>query len=423
MKKLMNTNIAWSLFSFISGAAGIGTAAGVAWPLFGTVSGSLGFGIGTTASIILGGATGGVFLLVLLPVSIWSFKNFINDKKASEQKYQEEIAKFNDYVVSYLLTIIKGYLLKHSLTCIDDIKDIDDVIRYSINKINKFQQKDKLSQPAQSFLDAIANNKSYLEQFIYTLKNKFPEIKTNNLPALLKDQPSFNHDISSLIQQNEEKKEQLSKQIKKSCNAFYDNVEKEISKKPIPITPYVMTGIVGFFSGFGTILGCSAGVSGLLVGVGLFAGLTAIPIVGWATLGAAIIFGGIIAASCAYHAYKKAKFDQSIQHIEAINHTFDMEQQLLNEHIETKAKMKKKIESSMEKKNQEPCNDVTISQTKHPPTPSPTKSRKETDRASVYSPHLSIYRHSRDDKNETDEKQPLLPKKPPSDQQKQRIFG
>ena len=64
-------------------------------------------------------------------------------------------------------------------------------------------------------------------------------------------------------------------------------------------------GMIGFAAAFGSIAGCSAGVLGLLGSAGIFSGLAVTPVVGWATLGIAFIFGLTVAAICVCSALKK----------------------------------------------------------------------------------------------------------------------
>lgn len=195
---------------------GVGTAAGVAWPIFGVTLGSLGLAIGGISAIILGAISIAVFLLVAIPVTCWSYQNYLKEKNELLTKLQEKKQRMRQSLRTHLLK---------TMTSSDKLPSIDE-----------------------------------------------------------------------------------------QCN----EKEKSINNITVPLRPHIKTAISGFFAASGTIFGCGSGICGMLIGLGVFTGLSAIPFVGLGILIGGVIFGLIVAGSSAYYSYQKSKMNAIILECEKI---------------------------------------------------------------------------------------------------------
>lgn len=278
---------------------GIGTAAGVAWPTFGIIFGTLGLTIGaSTTAIALGSVSGGLFVLVLLPITYWSYKNSKEEKEKLQQEIRDQKNQISEFLFAYLLSTLRRCLFNNKEK---KINEIDKLIL--IKAIRK-----------EILLDTTLNKNKYTPAIHQTLLCLLDDHQSNNLLYDFVDKSNraltINYESTVNFKPDVCLKERL-KNIYKKCDYF--------SLKPLDITTQVRTGVMSFTAGFGSIAGCSAGVSGLLMSIGVFAGLTAIPIAGWAILGAAVVFGLITAGISIYSAHEKDKKSQRLSHYKQIN--------------------------------------------------------------------------------------------------------
>ncbi|MDP3267417.1 MAG: hypothetical protein Q8M40_00065 [Legionella sp.] len=96
-----------------------------------------------------------------------------------------------------------------------------------------------------------------------------------------------------------------------TINDFIKELSVKVSQAPISSSTLVIKGFFGFVGTFGSIAGCSAGVAGLLTGLGLFSSFAAFPVTGFCLLGAAI-FLGVVAARRAVTEYKRESAHQEM---------------------------------------------------------------------------------------------------------------
>jgi hypothetical protein len=308
---------------FKSVGDGVGTAAGVAWPLFGIVSSSLGFVAGSLSSIILGSISSGLFLFVALPVAIWSYQDYLREKNELSQKYLEKQNNTYEMLFSLLQAMIRNYLFKMVSNDLSKFEN-DEIINYLIKKINKIKTSLRETSPNTFLLlDDISNNKIKLISFVTQLKDQ------NDIDSCsMEDEPLLN---------THQARESGSKQyVKWNCRNYLLTTS---------YSPHLKIGASSFFGAFGTILGCTAGLCGMLSGVGLFAGFAAVPFVGWAALAGSILFGLGIGIICTYSSLQKNKLEQSINYYEDVSNNLDKQQCILNKKVDTNVKSKKKYET------------------------------------------------------------------------------
>ncbi|HRD69230.1 MAG TPA: hypothetical protein PK657_03730 [Legionella sp.] len=92
---------------------------------------------------------------------------------------------------------------------------------------------------------------------------------------------------------------------------FIKDLSVKASQAPMSGSTLAIKGFFGFVGTFGSIAGCSAGVAGLLTGLGLFSSFAAFPVTGFCLLSAAI-FLGIVAARRAVTEYKRESAHQEM---------------------------------------------------------------------------------------------------------------
>lgn len=206
----------------------IGTAAGVAWPLFGIIASTLSFIIGGVIALHVGLICCLLFLSVSIPVFYISY----NTNKALNEKLQR---KFSLNLINFLDAFHQHYLQQNS---------------------------------QKSFLDCLMDWASQQGED-KTIQIKFIHfIQANGLLN--------NFDGLTLNQQ---------KACLNTIVTTYFNSRSFVNNVPIPPTSdLAKTFFLGFVGAFGSIAGCSAGMMGLLVTIGLTTGFAAIPILGAAVL-------------------------------------------------------------------------------------------------------------------------------------------
>ncbi|HLB42385.1 MAG TPA: hypothetical protein VJN02_05980 [Gammaproteobacteria bacterium] len=293
---------------------GIGTAAGVAWSIFGIVFGTLGLTIGTSMiAIILGCISVGLFLLVCLPITYWSYKNHLKENNEVQRTLQEQEDKLCELLFNYLLAISKKILIRNKYinvtTLVENIKNKIQV------DIIKHQY---ISSIAQSLNDLLDNREG--NSFLFTL-------------------------IDTLLNDNENNivKEHLQEDMRTICKK-YNNFIHTTSNA----SAQIKMGMINFLAAFGSVAGCAAGTLGLLGSMGVFTSFAAVPILGWSILGVAVIFGLAVAGICIHSSYEKNKKSQLIDHYKQVNS--ELTTSVTRNNIKTSVKRKANISSNYSNK-------------------------------------------------------------------------
>ncbi len=281
---------------------GIGTAAGVAWPIFGIVSGTLSLTSAGLATIWLGALTCVLFLIVAVPVTIWSYHQFKQERRKQKCNLRNQRRLFDNHLLDYLFNTINETLLEQQESIARDqstfLAAVKRKIRNEINHSCYYFSPANWKIVRQLITSPTGNN--LLEKIIATTEKNPPSDFALNLYS--------------------EAKQQLAPILTAFYKAHHICIPEANFK--LHLGRYVKTGIMSFCAAFGSLAGCGAGALGMLTGVGVFAGLAPVPIVGWMILGLAITFGLTIAAVSIYYAYKKDKKAQAIHRIEESNNDF-----------------------------------------------------------------------------------------------------
>ncbi|OGT36256.1 MAG: hypothetical protein A3F11_06865 [Gammaproteobacteria bacterium RIFCSPHIGHO2_12_FULL_37_14] len=312
---------------------GIGTGAGVAWPTFGILFGTLGLTMGASTVIILGLISAGLFLLVALSITYWSYQNHLEESKELQCTIQKLEDKQHALIFDYLLAMLKECLFNNRKKNINNtnifvlVKDIKNKIS---NDISKGKYSPKTVQTLRCLLDNKQSN-NILYRFVSILNHN-----ENNVAS----------DYNLVINFNRGEKKRLQQDIKDVCT----NNNNNFFYRPLPYSTHIKMGMIGFAAAFGSIAGCSAGVLGLLGSAGIFSGLAVTPVVGWATLGIAFIFGLTVAAICVCSALKKNNKIQLVVEYKNLNDKLKSAVLLKNITvdlaIETQKKHQRKISSN-----------------------------------------------------------------------------
>lgn len=327
---------------------GIGTAAGVAWPTFGLIFGALGLTISGLAATILGAISIGIFILVFAPITYWSYKNYIDDKAQLKQKIGQLENNYVELAFKYLSTLMDEYLFAHRITSLKH-NDIDKAVQFIHEKIQHDINSKKIS-PNHPCVQLWKNychqhdNNQFLNKFAnlyYIDDDGYDEYKQLcKLNIVLRDIMAIRDKNNSVLHQT----------------------------IPLSIGNHIKMGAMGFFSAFGSIAGCSAGVAGLLLGLGVFTGLSSIPIVGWAAIAGALVFGFAVAAVCIYSAREKNKDEQYAQYVEKTNHA--MQEIIQYKHTKLKVHMKYDKKHSSDHFHRKKVVDTSTDRNDHEPSTS-----------------------------------------------------
>ncbi len=92
---------------------------------------------------------------------------------------------------------------------------------------------------------------------------------------------------------------QIDEQQSTNKEIIFAEIAKHTSGKSITYSKLLTSALFGFVGTFGSIAGCSAGISGLLTGIGIFTSFAAFPLLGWSIIGISVICGAIIAYNAA----------------------------------------------------------------------------------------------------------------------------
>lgn len=228
---------------FKSIISGIGTAAGVAWPLFGIAFGAVGAAIGGLASLALGGVAIGLF------ISITAAIFYLSHQKAQEeqQKFKAQLQKNEQKLMGFIDEYIKISYINYQ----------SSIQTIPFKTYLALQLEQQLSVTAQD------EKQATLHQVLIIIKT-------------ITENPDFKR------------------------NAILPGLKQQIiNSQPAPYFNTMTPAFFAFVGTFGSIAGCSAGVSGLLNGLGLFSSFAAFPILGWGILGIAVAMG-LFAAGTAF---------------------------------------------------------------------------------------------------------------------------
>jgi hypothetical protein len=230
---------------------GIGTGAGVAWPLFGILSSTLGLTAGSTVVLITGSIAALLFCLVSGTIFYLSQKNEDNEEKIIAAKFEKRKFGLNRLICD---------CLNNSLKC------------------NLFSTLALDSQP--SFAPKNIRFRQLLKDFLEPQPGRAEP--PGSSPSLLIAIDLF---ITKLI---------------------YESADKRFP----PRAKMAQTAFVAAVGTFGAIAGCMAGFVGLLSGLGLVAGFAATPLVGWATLLAALSISAYVAVNSVEQLIRRYKMRQ-----------------------------------------------------------------------------------------------------------------
>lgn len=217
----------------------VGTAAGVACPLFGILFASLSLQIGGTIAVALGSAS--IFLLGFIALAMLY---------VTYEKNKEEQLAIAQKTTSYLTEFIENYCQLLRLNNMNDLNLI-------------------------SFLKRCAKHKDE-----YKFQLKFIEFIKKKYPTFLKNYPYSDQEFNNLV-------------IEEIIREFNDSKSlKKLIKSP-PWTTIASSFFISAAGVFGAIAGTSAGIMGILMGLGVTTGFAAIP-----PLGIAILVLAAVTALC-----------------------------------------------------------------------------------------------------------------------------
>lgn len=259
---------------------GIGSAAGVAWPLFGIIFSILGGSIGGILSLTLGAISTGLFCLISIPIFYFSYQEMENNALQFEEQLQKNQKKLCADITNYINSIYENFL-------------------------NHPEEED-----FSSYL------KKMLNIDLYEIAKK--------------DTHSPLYQILLIIKQQIDKK-QLNLVVDKQ--AIVAEIAKHTSGKSIPYSQLLTPSFFGFVGTFGSIAGCSAGISGLLTGIGVFTSFAVFPLLGWSIIGVAVICGAIIAYKAAVQA--QVEFQRKEQNLLTKKMHQQLSQAILGRSVDT----------------------------------------------------------------------------------------
>ena len=238
---------------------GVGTGAGVAWPLFGITFSVVGASMGGLLSFTLGGIATTLFLTVSTAVFYLSYEQSLEE----QQKLQVLLKKNEQKLMEFINEYIKAMDKKYQLT--DKKMSFESYLLLQLNR---------------QILDRSEDKQSPLHQSLIIIK-------------IMIERQLFNEkSILSLIE------------------------EEFIKSFSVPFSKVGSSMFFAFVGTFGSIAGCSAGLSGLFSGLGLFSSFAAFPALGWGVLAIAASMG-IFAANNAFiesqKTYKNEVLNQTIK--------------------------------------------------------------------------------------------------------------
>ncbi|MFJ1269308.1 hypothetical protein ACD661_12140 [Legionella lytica] len=247
---------------------GVGTGAGVAWPLYGITFSVVGASMGGLLSFTLGGLATTLFLTVSTAIFYLSYEQALEEQQKFHLLLQKNEQKLLEFIKEYITTMDKNYQLT------DRKMSFESYLLLQLNQ--QIVDKNDKQSPLNQSLSII---KIMIEQQLFKEKS-----------------------ILSLIE----------KELVKSCSIPF-------SKAGPPM-------FFAFVGTFGSIAGCSAGLSGLLAGLGLFSSFAAFPLLGWGVLATAASMGVFAANHALVESQKNYKN-------ELLNQTIKTMYQHLKNHV------------------------------------------------------------------------------------------
>ncbi|MBA2710225.1 MAG: hypothetical protein H0U57_06510 [Tatlockia sp.] len=250
-------------------ADSIGTASGVACPLFGIITASLSLQIGGTIAVVLGSLSIGLFGFVAVGMFYFIYKK--------NQKEELELAQKTS---SYLTEFIENYC---------------QIVRMNnMNDSNVF-----------SFLKRRSQQK---EEYKFQLK--FIEFIKVNYPDFLKNYPYSEHNFNN-----------------STINEIIEEFNASESLKKLIKPPTWISLASSFFISlagvFGAIAGTSAGIMGILIGLGITTGFAACPPIGIAILVLATLTALFVAIQSIQSTVEKNQKTQVYKSFKHFNNAYE----------------------------------------------------------------------------------------------------
>ncbi|WP_133129292.1 hypothetical protein [Legionella yabuuchiae] len=264
---------------------GVGTGAGVAWPLFGILTSSLGIAAGSTVALATGSIASVLFCGICCGIFLISYQNALKQNTAASEKINKYIKRLNIEVNQLLEDSYQGYLAHCKL----ESKEVNahDALSYINSRLNsKIRAAKKFPTKFQS-----PNTLKILEEL---LKSGQPKKSNELLSAFIMQKMEHNNNqefIALYIQ------------------SLIHRVVLEIPLSPLPFSSSFKTGFVAFAGAFGSIAGCSAGFMGLLSGLGVISGFSALPVLGLSILGIATVLAIVVAVEAVRNATELHKLN------------------------------------------------------------------------------------------------------------------
>lgn len=219
---------------------GIGTGAGVAWPFFGILFAVVGGSVASFLSLALGIVSITLFISVGLLIFYLSYQ----EQKALEEDFQQQIIK-NKTKLSI---------------------DIHDYI-YSIEQAYSYEH------PYLSFYEFF---KTRLDRDLIQIG------RMDNTSSLYK--------ILSIMKEEYETTQNIPK-----SECILERIAHLSEDQPAPLFTKMTPSFCAFVGAFGALAGCSAGISGLLTGIGVFTSFAAFPLLGCGILAFSLISATLLA--------------------------------------------------------------------------------------------------------------------------------
>ncbi|WP_131795610.1 hypothetical protein [Fluoribacter gormanii] len=233
---------------------GVGSGAGVAWPLFGIGFAIIGGSIGGFFSLTLGIFSLFLFLAIGSTIFYYSLKQTQDNEQIIQEQLQTNQQKLLTDINEYIESVRRYFSYEQNGECFNDVfKRILDT------DLDKIRSKDVHSP---------------LSQILLLLKDEFEAKQTiPNTTIILK------------------------------------RIVHTASQQPVPLSEKFISAFFTFVGTFGSIAGCSAGLSGVLTGMGIFSSFAAFPLLGWGVLTFALCSG----LTFAHQAFIKAGEDYNIK--------------------------------------------------------------------------------------------------------------
>lgn len=165
-----------------------------------------------------------------------------------------------------------------------------------------------------------------ISHYLRTQSKKNSEEDLRQIASHARNSPL--HFILTAINDNYTELSQHLKNHTLTPKIIHELITKSIPPKSAPLSVLLTPAFFGFIGTFGATAGCSAGVSGLLIGLGAFSSFAAFPILGISILASALLFGIVVGVNAALEAQKKYQAQEQNKLIKAMHH------QLKHAHVE-----------------------------------------------------------------------------------------